>query len=64
MKRKFIYYDGFHKIKVFGVRQPDIPTSNSYLMTRMKGFIQVKVHFLGQFFIWINIKRRELIRVG
>lgn len=61
MKRNAVYFDGVHKIKVFGIRSVSIPSQNKFLVARTKNFIQVKIYFLGQFYMWINIARRELL---
>ena len=62
-KKNYIYYDGQHKIKIFGIRSVDLSkVTSKYMYERMKRFIQVKIKFIDEYF-WINIYRNELMKI-
>ena len=58
-----VYFDGLLKIRVYGVRQPDLSMITSkFMLERMKRFIQVQILFIDELF-WINILPSELVKV-
>jgi hypothetical protein len=63
-RRDFYYFDGIHKVRIYGIREfilAEEHKNNSYMIKRTKNWIQVKIHFLGMSYEWINISRYELM---
>ena len=59
-----VYFDGQHKTPIYGVRRPIIDrTRSQYIQDRMKQFIQVKILFIGKYYMWINILSSELVKI-